>query len=343
MTDKEDPDISSLQSEVIYHQLDRGLKDYMHDKGAFWEYVIKVHILKDLTIFRKLAKGFYYVSTMKEDDEIFYDTRWNYLYFWTGSKVLESSENSYFSEVMNLLKTVKSVNDNSISYNDDLFKISEEQFKNLKRIYDYLENYQTINLRIGLSINASCTAAYRNYVTATHDFYIEEKTRCQRMLTDNYCKLVNSFVHEYDKNQIKKLLCDGKKDPNAHSGMEDVEEDLGSSRPHLPVQEERTEALHLDPHQKGGTRALELPTGDISSSSGSTSALTTVFPLLGTASLAFFFLKFTPLGSRLYNRIFSKQIIRTNVEEPQKLLENSYEFLNTNTEENSHHIGYHSM
>ncbi|SBT74396.1 PIR protein [Plasmodium ovale] len=343
MVDKKDPDISSLQSEVIYHQLDRGLKDYIHDTKDFWKLYIKNIYLNNLGIFPSLAKGFYYVSTMEANDIMFYDKRWNYLYFWTGYKVLKSSESSYFSKVMDLLKIVKSVNDNSIPYNDDMFKISEEQFNNLKRIYDYLENYETINLRIGSSINASCTAAYRNYVTTTHDFYIEEKRKCQNILTDSYCKLVNGFVHEYDKNKVTKLSCDGKKDPNVQFEMEDGEEDLGSAGPHLPVQEERAHASHLGPHQKRGAVALEHPTGDISPSSGSTSAMTTVFPLLGTASLAFFFLKFTPLGSRLYNRIFSKQIIRTNVEEAQELLENSYEFPNTTIEENSHHIGYHNM
>ncbi|SBS93151.1 PIR Superfamily Protein [Plasmodium ovale curtisi] len=342
MGNEDDPDINDLHSEIIYHKFDRGLKDYMHDKGDFWEYVIKIHILKDLTIFRKLAKGFYYVSTMKENEETFYDDRWNYLYFWTGSKVLESSESSSYSDIMDLLNTVKSVHDNSQFYNVDMFKVTIDEFKNLKKIYDYLQNYEPIQWKVGLSGIASCTARYKEYITTTHDLYTNEKQRCQND-TGNYCKAVKRFALTYDKNNIRKLSCDGKKDPSKQPEMEDTEEELMDSRPQDSSHSGDAQPLYSPSADGEQTRDMSSPAEDISFSSGSPNVISTVFPLLGTASLALFFLKFTPLGSRLYNSIFSKQIIRTNEEEAQETFENSYEFSNSNFEENSHHIAYHSM
>ncbi|SBS89648.1 PIR Superfamily Protein [Plasmodium ovale curtisi] len=343
MVTEEDQDMSSLHTKVVYHRFDRDLKDYIHDANDFWNLFIKNHDLNKLGIFPSLAKAFYYVSTMKEDDEIFYDTRWNYLYFWTGSKVLESSESSYFSDIMNLLKTVNSLNGKGKNlYTDDILKINKDKFKNLKDIYDYLENYKTINLKIGSSINPPCTAAYKNYVTTTHEFYKQEKSACQHTLKDNYCNVVNLFVKEYDKGNITKLSCDGMKDPKEKPEMKEAREDLDRLK-FPPTQVERAQELaQLGSPPEEDTRDMAIGAGELPSPSGSTNALTTVFPLLGTASLAFFFLKFTPLGSSLYNSIFSKKIIRTNIE-PQELLENSYEFPDTNIEENSHHIGYHNM
>ncbi|SBT73649.1 PIR protein [Plasmodium ovale] len=340
-----DQDMSSLHTKVVYHRFDRDLKDYIHDTNDFWKVFIKKHDLNKLDIFPRLAKAFYYVSTMKEHDEIFYDTRWNYLYFWTGSKVLESSESSYFSKIMELLKTVNSVNGKGKNlYTDDILNINNDKFKNLKDIYDYLENYETINLKIGSSISPTCTAAYKNYVTTTHEFYKQEKSACEHKLKDNYCNLVNLFVQKYDKGNIIKLSCDGMKDPKEKPEIEQETEDLARLRTSPHTEKERAQQIaHLGPTPEEGTPDMAIGAVELPSSAGSTSTLATAFPLLGTASLAFFFLKFTPLGSRLYNSIFSKQIIRTNIEEAQELLENSYEFPNTNIEENSHHIGYHNM
>ncbi|SBT02803.1 PIR Superfamily Protein [Plasmodium ovale curtisi] len=343
MGTEEDPDVSSLQSEVIYYQMDKGLKDYIDEKDIFWESVIKKHILNRLSIFRSLAKGFYYVCTMNKDEGTLYTERWNYLYFWTRHKVLKSSENSSLSDIMDLLKTVKSVKDNGQLYNNDMFNVSTEQFNNLKKIYDYLQNYDTIYLKVGPSGNAPCTEKYKKYLTTSYEFYMSEKGKCSYNNTDNYCKVLNSFVSEYGKKDIIKLTCNGTKDPNEKHEMEDDTEVLGSPGPQLSVHEKPAEASQTSSGPEVDTRHMQISDGIVSPSLGSINALSTVFPLLGTASLAFFFFKFTPIGSRLYNSISSKQIIRTNIEEPQELLENSYEFPNINIEENSHHISYHTM
>ncbi|SBS92892.1 PIR Superfamily Protein [Plasmodium ovale curtisi] len=343
MGNDEDPDISILQSEQIYYKLNTASEDYTKDSDAFWNALIANHHLKDLTIFPILAKGSYYVSKMNEYHAS-YDERWNYLYFWAGLKVLESLETSYFSEILQLFNTVKRYNDkNKSPYSQDMLNMHEEKFENLKKIYEYLENYEGIDLKIR-SPNTPCTAAYKEYVTSSHTLYLREKELCNNKYHDEYCRLLNSFIKKNIETFKTQLTCTGRK-PIKEPSQED-EQDPGhiSASEVQPRVEAPSEGLsHLPRGLQADTPDLEIDPGVVSPSSGSTNAISTVFPLLGTASLAFFFFKFTPLGSRLYNNIFSKQIIRTNVEEAQELLENSYEFSNMNIEENSHHVGYHNM
>ncbi|SBT55608.1 PIR Superfamily Protein [Plasmodium ovale wallikeri] len=338
MATEEDPDLKDLHTNVVYYKLDTASKDYTQDSNDFWNTAIAQHYMKTLRIFPTLAKGLYYVSKMDNYDA-HYDERWNYLYFWAGLKMIENPESFQsfsFSELMDLLKLVRNfIEKDSGSYTEDMLKMNKDNFKDLKDVYDYLENYQSINLKINPSGNSPCTARYKDYVTTAHGLYKREKAKCQGKYTDIYCTILNSFLTKHGNQFLTQPTCNGTK----------------PAKP-LPEAHDPQDAMYatgLGPQQQahGRGRPILYPPpghadqiGDISPSSGSTGALSTVFPLLGTASIAFFFLKFTPLGSSLYNRIFSKQIIRTDVEEPQELLENSYEFPNMNIEENSHHIGY---
>ncbi|SBS92564.1 PIR Superfamily Protein [Plasmodium ovale curtisi] len=352
MATEEDPDISSLQSEIIYHKLNRASKDYTKDSTEFWKTVITNHPMQKFDIFPTLVKGMYLVSTMNEEEYTFYDEPWNYLYFWSGLKVienpdssedLEGSETSLFSRLMNLLKMVRSVNDKgNVNYDEDMLNITTKEFKDLKNIYDYLKNYETIHLKVGSSGKASCTPLFKDHLNTTHTLYTKEKQRCTHH-TSNYCKVVNRFVLAYDKNNIRKLSCDGKKDPKKKPEMEDSQEDLEDSRLKLPSSKGDAETLQTASGLEGDSGDMEIANGIVSPSSGSTNAISTVFPLLGTTSLAFFLLKFTPLGPRLYNSIFGKAINRSNGEEEQEILQNSYQFAHGNMEENVHNVGYHSM
>ncbi|SBS99759.1 PIR Superfamily Protein [Plasmodium ovale curtisi] len=351
MGTEEDPDLNELPSNYMYYKLDTASKDYIKNGDTFWKDTIGKHRMNKLIIFPTLAEGLYYVSTMNKSDITFYDERWNYIYFWSGLKMLEnsesldSSESFSFKDLMDLLKMVRSVNDQGSSYTDDMLNINKDKFKDLKDVYDYLENYESINLKIGYSDNAPCTEGYKNYVTETHALYKREKERCQHNNSDRECRILNSFLSKHGNPFITQPKCTGTKSVKPHSDGNYPQDTVDSEG--LEVHNEAhglgAQILFSPFGDAGQTREMPLPAGVVPPSSGSTNAISTVFPLLGIASLAFFFLKFTPIGSRLYNSIFSKQIIRTNVEEPQELLENSYEFSNTNIEENSHHIGYHSM
>ncbi|SBS94204.1 PIR Superfamily Protein [Plasmodium ovale curtisi] len=329
--------LNILPSYIFYDQLDTANNDnYISDQSAYWNTFIKQQSIRNISTFDTLVKGLYYASHLNKK-HTFYDERWNYLYFWTGLKVLDSNDASSFSDVMTVLKSVRDHTDKNEEY-DELIKISKEHFRELKKIYDYLQNYETIEFRISPD-NSECSLMYKEYVESSYSAYNDIKSKCQRNYIDHYCKIFNRFEQKYKKN-IKNLTCTGNQIPKKELEISDFEDSEGDISPHRQY----AQASHLSSDPEGVTRDMAIGTGDVSPSSGSTNAISTVFPVLGSASLLFIFLKFTPLGSRLHNTIFSKRIIRNNEEEDaQEILDNSYEFAHTNMEENAHHIAYHSM
>ncbi|SBT02098.1 PIR Superfamily Protein [Plasmodium ovale curtisi] len=331
-----DPDLRDLPSNIIYYNLDKALKENFYDDTNYWNSYIKNTNVKLSSISDSLVNTFYYVVNMNSLNT-FYDERWNYAFFWLGNKLLENSESSIFKKVMSVLQTLRSgLRGTEDKYNDDMFDVDKKHFQDLKKIYDYLQNYASILTRIGYP-DTTCTPAYKDYVTTTFNFYKEEKEKCAQKSTDNYCKVVNRFIDEYE-NKIKELTCTGKTSPEKPAA-----EDLQDLRSELSSAGYDGQGVHSLLGQ-GEARGMSHSDGDVSPSLGSTNALSTVFPLLGTASFAFFFLKFTPLGSRLRSSIFRKHIIQSNEEEgAQEILENSYEFAPTNMEDTAHHIAYHSM
>ncbi|SBT72970.1 PIR protein [Plasmodium ovale] len=332
----EDYYLNILPSYIFYDQLDTAkIDNYIRDEYPYWNTFIKNQGIRTISIFDTLVKGFYYASHLNEG-HTFYGERWNYLYFWTGLKVLDSKDDSSFSDVMTVLKTVIEHTEQSKDY-DELIKISKEDFRELKKIYDYLQNYETIEFRIRPH-NSECSLMYKEYVQNSYRAYTGIKSKCQDNTIDHYCKIFNRFEQKYKKD-IKNLTCTGNQVPKKEQQILDFEDLEGDDRAHR----QSAQASHLSADPEGLTRDMAIGTGDVSPSSGSTKAISTVFPLLGSASLVFFFLKFTPFGPRLYNNIFGKEINRNNEEEEQEILDNSYEFVHTNMEENSHHIGYHSM
>ncbi|SBT30664.1 PIR Superfamily Protein [Plasmodium ovale wallikeri] len=335
----EDYYLNILPSSIFYDKLDRAKDDeYIREQNPYWKIFIREQSIKTLSIFNTLVKGFYYVSHMHED-EMFYDDRWNYLYFWTGLKVLDNKYDSSFSEVMDVLKSVRDRTDKNIEYYD-LINTSKEHLKDLKQVYDYLQNYETIELRISPH-NSECSLMYKEYVQNSYASYNDMKRKCKNYDTEHHCKVFNILETKYKKKDIKDLTCSGTQVPQKVLELQDFKD---SEEDEDGLQRHGTPASHILSVSGGFTRDMTIGDRNVSPSSGYTSALMTAFPLLGTASLAFFFLKFTPIGSRFYSSIFRKQIVRCNEEEEaQEILGNSYEFLRTNIEDTKHNIAYHSM
>ncbi|SBT73157.1 Plasmodium vivax Vir protein, putative, partial [Plasmodium ovale] len=296
MATEEDPDLKVLHTNLVYYKLDTASKDYKQDNNAFWNTAIAEHHMKTLKIFPTLAKGLYYVSKMDNYDA-YYDERWNYLYFWAGLKMIENSESFQsfsFSDLMSLLKLVRSyIEKDSGSYTDDMLKMNKDNFKDLKEVYDYLENYESINLKIDFSGNSPCTARYKEYVTKAHELYKREKAKCHGNNKDEYCRILNSFLLKHEKKFITQLKCTGTKPVKPHSGEEDPQDTMDSegSGLHHEARGQHAQTLLSSLGDSGQNRGIPLAGGDVSPSSRSTNAISTVFPLLGTASLAFFFLK----------------------------------------------------
>ncbi|SBT02147.1 PIR Superfamily Protein [Plasmodium ovale curtisi] len=323
----QDPDISGLPSNIIYYKLNNASNDYINHEDHFWKTAIKHHPMKNLSIFDALAKGSLYISSLDNQD-IFYNERWNYLYFWAGSKVLESSESSSFDYTMHLINTVKSYIDKPNKYNDEMLKINTDKFTELKEIYDYFQNYESIKAKISPH-NPDCTLPFKQYVEKSYNSYNAMNEKCLGNHQDDHCKIFHSFVKKYKMENITKLTCNGTKVTQAQDRMDYT----------VAVQDSRRQL----PSREGQSHDGSLTHGGLPSSPGSTNATSIVLPLLGTFSMFFIWFKFSPLGSWLYNEMFKKKIIRNyEQEEEQEILENPYAFPHGNVGDSVHHIAYHT-
>ncbi|SBT73250.1 PIR protein [Plasmodium ovale] len=322
MSDKEDYDLSSLPSYIFYDRLDRALHDYSYENEAFWKH-IKDTCIKETSIFDALLKGFYYVSYYKIITDSFYNDRWDYLYFWAGSKVIKNEKGCSFEDIMHVLKSVKIRNDNETEYSYDIFKINSKDFQDLKTVYDYFNNYESINLKI-LANNHDCTKEYKQYLHSSFDVYERVKSECQTKAGEPHCKLFNYIVKKHNNIVLKKLTCKGE-------------------MPSLSVEEHKQKHIHdLDPEfdLKG-----EIHTGETSPSSTSDNMMLTYFPILGIFSVLFLLYNFTPFSSWLNNILSKKEIIvyRVYEDESENNFENVYESSDTNNQYGIRDISYHSI
>ncbi|SBT84131.1 PIR protein [Plasmodium ovale] len=323
MSDKEDYDLSILPSYIFYNRLDSALHDYSSENKAFWNDNIKNTCIKRTSIFEKLLKGFYYVFYLKKNIDTFYTDRWDYMYFWAGTKLLENAGGCTFLELMYVLQSVKLRNDNQTKYTYDIYEIISKDFQDLKIVYDYFNNYESIKLKI-IANNDNCTEKYKQYLHSSFDVYERVKSECQTQVEEPHCKLFNYIVKKHNNIVLKKLTCKGE-------------------MPSLSVEEHKQKHLHdSDPEVdlKG-----EIHTGGTSPSSISDNMMPTYFPILGIFSVLFLLYNFTPFSSWLHNILSKKEIIRHRdyEDESENNFENVYESSDSNSQYGRRNISYHSI
>lgn len=216
----QDVDLKSLPSYIFYDNLDRGLQNYNDEDKNFWEF-IGTSDIKNTGIADKLLKGFYYVYYM-HGDKYLYEERWNYLYYWTGEKVINRLTDSItFEKVMYPLKSIRNKFNSKDPYKEHIFSITKDQFEKLKKIYDYFENYNSIFQKIGYR-KSDCTAELKKHVEDSFQIYKTLKHECAVKKTEHYCKMFQELVKKYQKDDLNELTCNGTKDPTISAEDESV-------------------------------------------------------------------------------------------------------------------------
>ncbi|SBT57868.1 PIR Superfamily Protein [Plasmodium ovale wallikeri] len=323
-----DAGVSSLPSNIFYSRLDRIKADYIPDNHEFWNNFIKNTYIKNTSISDILINAFQYVSYLKESDT-FYKERWNYLYFWVGYKVIQKLGYSSFANVIDVLKVVKE-RIHQVKYEYDIFNITSDNFNDLKKIYDFFQNYDSIDLSIGAP-NSDCTAKYKEYVDSCFELYKNVKRTCE-LKEDGYCKIFKHFLKIYKKEELKQLTCSGTKPPQPVVEREytvhlhDTEADLGEG-------------------VQGMEAHMQIYKGGIYDSSHSDNMMSTFFPILGIFSVLFLLYNFTPFRLWLHNIISNKKIIQHNhyEDENEESFEIEYEKPLRNNQYNRHDVSYHSI
>ncbi|SBS90014.1 PIR Superfamily Protein [Plasmodium ovale curtisi] len=327
-----DYSLSILNSNVFYEKLDKSVDAIIYDNEEFWNRFIKQSCINKIGIFNTILNALHYVAYLNKDDGVFFNERWNYLYFWVGTKALKNvTQNCPFSNVISILKSVKE-RINKIPYKYNIENISEKEFNDLKVVYDYFVNYASIQFNHS-SPDSACTHEYKKYVDSSFDAYVKLNEECRQNGEKDYCKYFKHFIEKNNYENLQKVTCNGKKPP-------------------LSVEQYRK--LHLSDAQpevelEGGIQipndGTEMHTRGISTSETSDNMMSTYFPILGIFSILFLLYNYIPFRTWLHNFLPKKEIIRHDLyeDESEELLENEYELSDRNSQYNRHDINYHSI
>ncbi|SBT83494.1 PIR protein [Plasmodium ovale] len=338
--------LSSLDSYIFYGRLDRFEVSPSIEHKERWDFITNklrsFASIKD--IHDEILRAFYYAAYMKGDN-MFYNERWHYLFYWMGYKVLNTlkSNTSEFPEIMYLFKNVRDMLDNTKTHNDIIVEISSDEFPTLKKIYDYIQNYGTINNKLSTH-GYKCTQEFNEYIETGYAAYDTFRKRC--ISNGESCKFFNLIFDTEEKKQLKVLKCREIKDASFFRVLDEEDEDeesrsttklgepLDASQRHMSTME----SSHLGLSTHDSSAAPYNSTSSIS--------MEILLPLFGSLFIFFVLYKFTPLGSWIHAR-FTKKKIGFNeqevIDESDFLLDHKYENMNINTLTATHKVGYNPL
>ncbi|SBT33187.1 PIR Superfamily Protein [Plasmodium ovale wallikeri] len=332
-----DVDLKSLPSYIFYDNLDIGLTNDDDKDKHFWNF-IRQSEMKHTKVLDILLRGFYYTCYMRNGRDL-YSKRWDYLYYWTGEKIIKSLTDSItFEKVMYPLKNIRDQFNSSDPYKKHIFSITKDQFEKLKKIYDYFENYNSIFQKIGYS-NSDCTPELKKHVEDSFQIYKTLKQECDVKDTEHYCKMFQELVTEYEKEDLEELTCNGTKDPTASA------EDKSVQYRELESHETGPQGSHLRSGFEGGIQDRSMHGGHIPNNSTFDNVTPIFFPIFGIFCVFFILYKFTPFGTWLDVKLLGKKVIQYDIdgEQTEELLENTYEFSSTNKKNKEHHVVYYPI
>ncbi|SBT36706.1 PIR Superfamily Protein [Plasmodium ovale wallikeri] len=197
----------------------------------------------------------------------------------------------------------------------------EEIFNRSKKLYYYAMDISTIQAK-SQDLNFQCTEDYSRYIKAYVEEYKSVRSECEQTKDKEYCKLLEKIHKIRNK------------------------DDLYNLEPCTPVANAELETGNgMEDQREHEEDEAEVQASYSQSSSGSDIGVSVVFPLLGVLLISSVFYKFTPLGSWIRSRFLKKVSTRYNVddEETENILDNPYEFSNTNSNNDEHNIGYQSV
>ncbi|SBT73962.1 PIR protein [Plasmodium ovale] len=316
-----DKDLSMLPSFRAYHNLNKSTSNEQED--PFWNPFHKV--LKERadisSIFDELIKGIYYASYMSSNNSL-YKERWNFLYFWMGEKVLEAlTDISQFSLTMYKLNNVKDHFEKK-GYDFEIYKVESENFKDLKNVYDYLQNFE--NIKGYINLNSSCTAKYKKYIEDAISSYTKLKAKCPDKSTDDFCSIFHAFIIKYEKENFLSLACNGLKPPQEY-----VERDI---------------EVDFYFETESPSHGRQMNTRYSGNSSIRSNIMTFVYPLMATFIISFILYKFTSLGSLLRTHLKrGKEKLKNKYEEAYIGYSDTSEVDNIYSDDIDQHISYHSI
>ncbi|SBT72903.1 PIR protein [Plasmodium ovale] len=206
---------------------------------------------------------------------------------------------------------------------------NEPYFKLEKTFYDYILDYPTIKHQID-NDTLVCNEHLRDYLKNGFKSYETVKDECSADPEKTYCNLLQESTKKYGTGISSEITC------NAHSSGDVI----------LGVRQGRSGSLGQDAPGEGdhGFNALAPADQDESSISPSSTPIAVALPTVGALLTSFIFLKFTPLRSWLHGHFAGNKMHMFNEdgEETNTLIDDGYEYPDTYSSMDDHHIHYHA-
>ncbi|SBT83379.1 PIR protein [Plasmodium ovale] len=303
--------VGYLHSVRNYKNLD---KDYYKENGN----TIKCNTLKSQTSnypdFNDFCLKFTGILNKFNElsfEFLFDNNRCNFIYMWTYDKLFNGILNKTEDKIDTLMGWMYQFwyrGENKIcDINTDLPK--RVDFEKMKVLYDYATDYESLK-RYLEDRQFLCTEAFKTYLEQIVNAYKEAKRTCTDISPEKYCKLLTIIDKVYKNNELSELKCKGLK----------------------PVNHEHPDSLDVRvvPEQEG---------------SHLSNAVVFVFPLISIILTFLILYKFTPFGRWINTRFLKKNLIERHIDEeqPYEFLEHSYVPMNTNSQNDTHNISYHSI
>ncbi|SBT54184.1 PIR Superfamily Protein [Plasmodium ovale wallikeri] len=242
---------------------------------------------------------------------LFDNNRCKFIYMWTYDKLFNGILNKTEDKIDSLMGWMHHFWHRDGNYicdiNTDLPKRMD--FEKMKVLYDYATDYESLKKYLEDS-QFLCTEAFKTYLEQIVNVYTEAKGTCTNASPEKYCKLLTIIDNKYNSNELSELNCKGLK----------------------PVIHDRPDSLD----------ARVVPEQEDSHSSN---AVVFVFPLISIILTFLILYKFTPFGRWINSRFLKKRVIESQIDEEQEyeFTEHSYVPMNTNSQNGTHNISYHSM
>ncbi|SBT74048.1 PIR protein [Plasmodium ovale] len=212
----------------------------------------------------------------------------------------------------------------------------KDYFIKTQMLHDYALDYKTIKNKVE-STGAECSKSYNDYIVKHSENYNEVKEQCRTNENLPYCTLLKKI-----REHLLPLRACRQKDPTLSTAHGEVMPQSFQG----PLSEEgRADEFGRRMGDENPGELHLTPTAQTDITANSSTIMSIVFPVLGIFSSFFILHRFTPTGSLLNTYLLKKKKFITDVDEgeTEEMLENTYEYMDTNMEYDTHHIGYNGL
>ncbi|SBT55973.1 PIR Superfamily Protein [Plasmodium ovale wallikeri] len=206
----------------------------------------------------------------------------------------------------------------------------QNNFNDLKNLYDYATNYENIKLHLAEK-SLICTENIKKYLHEIHEIYKRAQQKCAS--SDDYCTVLEYIHKKYNTQQVLDLKCilpfSSHLTPGPGKNGERMDARAQGQRVEMEAQD--------NPYSTG------MPKSDTPSNSPSNIIMASAFPIFGIILIFFILYKFTPIGTLLRSKL------NKGKDQLKFMNEENYNFLTHPPEteliysEVPHHIAYHSI